>query len=69
MLWKAGRPFSERDHQNTSREDVAKTFGISMGTLYTYVSDKQEIFGLYPLARFMTVAGRYGISIVIRILP
>jgi len=43
VLREAGRAFSARGYHNTSLDDVARTLGISKGTLYNYVRDKQEI--------------------------
>jgi AcrR family transcriptional regulator len=43
VLREAGRAFSERGYHSTSLDDVAKALGVSKGTLYNYVKDKQEI--------------------------
>jgi len=51
VLREAGRAFSARGYHNTSLDDVAKTLGISKGTLYNYVRDKQEIlYAFHQLA-------------------
>lgn len=51
VLREAGRAFSKRGYHNTSLDDVAKALGISKGTLYNYVRDKQEIlFAFHQLA-------------------
>lgn len=43
VLKEAGRAFSKRGFHNTSLDDVAKALHVSKGTLYNYVTDKQEI--------------------------
>ncbi len=43
VLREAGRAFSERGYHSTSLDDVARALGVSKGTLYNYVKDKQEI--------------------------
>lgn len=43
VLREAGRAFSDRGYHGTSLDDVAKALGVSKGTLYNYVKDKQEI--------------------------
>lgn len=43
LLHEAGKAFSERGYHATSLDDVAKALGVSKGTLYNYVADKQEI--------------------------
>ena len=43
LLHEAGKAFSERGYHATSLDDVAKALGVSKGTLYNYVTDKQEI--------------------------
>ncbi len=51
VLREAGRAFSARGYHNTSLDDVAKALGISKGTLYNYVHDKQEIlYAFHQLA-------------------
>lgn len=45
ILKAAGSAFSKRGYHNTSLDDVAKSLGISKGTLYNYVRDKQDILG------------------------
>ena len=51
VLREAGRAFSKHGYHNTSLDDVAKALGISKGTLYNYVRDKQEIlFAFHQLA-------------------
>ena len=39
----AGKAFGKRGYHNTSLDDVAVALGVSKGTLYNYVKDKQEI--------------------------
>ena len=43
VIREAGRAFSKRGYHNTSLDDVAKSLQVSKGTLYNYVTDKQEI--------------------------
>ena len=43
VIREAARIMSRRGFHNTSLDEVAKVLGISKGTLYNYVSDKQEI--------------------------
>ena len=51
VLREAGRAFSRHGYHNTSLDDVARALGISKGTLYNYVRDKQEIlFAFHQLA-------------------
>ena len=51
VMREAGRAFSKRGYHNTSLDDVARALGISKGTLYNYVRDKQEIlFAFHQLA-------------------
>jgi len=51
VLREAGRAFSKYGYHNTSLDDVAKALGISKGTLYNYVRDKQEIlYAFHQLA-------------------
>ena len=51
VLRAAGRAFGRNGYHNTSLDDVAKSLGISKGTLYNYVRDKQEIlFAFHQLA-------------------
>lgn len=51
VLREAGRAFSVHGYHNTSLDDVARTLGISKGTLYNYVRDKQEIlYAFHQLA-------------------
>lgn len=51
VLREAGRAFSKHGYHNTSLDDVAHALGISKGTLYNYVRDKQEIlFAFHQLA-------------------
>ena len=51
VLREAGRAFSRCGYHNTSLDDVAKVLGISKGTLYNYVRDKQEIlYAFHQLA-------------------
>ena len=51
VLREAGRAFSKHGYHNTSLDDVAKALGISKGTLYNYVRDKQEIlYAFHQLA-------------------
>ena len=51
VLREAGRAFSQHGYHNTSLDDVARALGISKGTLYNYVRDKQEIlFAFHQLA-------------------
>jgi AcrR family transcriptional regulator len=52
VLKEAGRAFSKRGFHNTSLDDVARALGVSKGTLYNYVRDKQEIlFEFHNMAR------------------
>ena len=51
VLREAGRAFSRHGYHNTSLDDVARALGISKGTLYNYVRDKQEIlYAFHQLA-------------------
>lgn len=51
VLREAGQAFGRKGYHNTSLDDVAKALGISKGTLYNYVRDKQEIlFAFHQLA-------------------
>lgn len=51
VLHEASRAFSERGYHDTSLDDVAKALGVAKGTLYNYVTDKQEIlWELHQLA-------------------
>jgi len=51
VIHEAGKAFSERGYHDTSLDDIAKALGVSKGTLYNYVKDKQEIlFELHRLA-------------------
>ena len=51
VLRESGRLFSRRGYHNTSLSDVAKQLGVSKGTLYNYVKDKQEIlFEIHRMA-------------------
>jgi AcrR family transcriptional regulator len=43
VIREAARIMSRRGFHNTSLDEVAKVLGISKGTLYNYVRDKQEI--------------------------
>jgi AcrR family transcriptional regulator len=43
VIREAGRAFSKRGYHNTSLDDVARSLQVSKGTLYNYVTDKQEI--------------------------
>lgn len=43
VLRESGRLFSRQGYHNTSLEEIAAALGVSKGTLYNYVSDKQEI--------------------------
>jgi AcrR family transcriptional regulator len=43
VLREATRIISRRGFHNTSLDEIAEGLGISKGTLYNYVSDKQEI--------------------------
>ncbi len=43
VIREAARIMSRRGFHNTSLDEVAKVLGISKGTLYNYVDDKQEI--------------------------
>lgn len=43
VLRESGRLFNRRGFHNTSLSDVARHLDVSKGTLYNYVSDKQEI--------------------------
>ena len=43
VIREAARIMSRRGFHNTSLDEVAKVLGISKGTLYNYVNDKQEI--------------------------
>lgn len=43
VIREAARIMSRRGFHNTSLDEVAKVLGISKGTLYNYVKDKQEI--------------------------
>ena len=43
VLRESGRLFSRKGYHNTSLEEIASALGVSKGTLYNYVSDKQEI--------------------------
>lgn len=43
VLKESGRLFSRQGYHNTSLDDVAKELGVAKGTLYKYVTDKQEI--------------------------
>jgi len=52
ILKAAGSAFSKQGYHNTSLDDVAKSLGISKGTLYNYVRDKQDI-----LSEFHRLAG------------
>lgn len=51
VLREAGQAFGRKGYHNTSLDDVAKALGISKGTLYNYVRDKQEmLFAFHQLA-------------------
>lgn len=51
VLREAGQAFGRKGYHNTSLDDVARALGISKGTLYNYVRDKQEIlFAFHQLA-------------------
>ena len=43
VIREAARMISRQGFHNTSLDEVAKVLGISKGTLYNYVKDKQEI--------------------------
>lgn len=43
VIREAARIMSRRGFHNTSLDEIAKVLGISKGTLYNYVKDKQEI--------------------------
>ena len=43
VLRESGRLFNQRGFHNTSLSDVARHLDVSKGTLYNYVTDKQEI--------------------------
>ncbi|WP_374572238.1 TetR/AcrR family transcriptional regulator [Phenylobacterium sp.] len=43
VIRESGRIFSRRGYHNSSLEDVAKSLKVSKGTLYNYVTDKEEI--------------------------
>lgn len=43
VVKEAGLAFSRRGYHNTSLDDVAKALQVSKGTLYNYVTDKQDI--------------------------
>lgn len=43
VLRESGRLFNRRGFHNTSLSDVARHLDVSKGTLYNYVTDKQEI--------------------------
>ncbi|KRB82368.1 hypothetical protein ASE00_09880 [Sphingomonas sp. Root710] len=71
VIREAARIMSRRGFHNTSLDEVAKVLGISKGTLYNYVKDKQEILfechnialdlGLHA-AQFAKLAGGVGID-------
>ena len=51
VLRESGRLFSRNGYHNTSLDDVARSLGVSKGTLYNYVHDKQEIlFAFHNMA-------------------
>ncbi len=51
VLREAGRLFSRNGYHNTSLDEVASTLGVSKGTLYNYVTDKQDIlFSFHQMA-------------------
>ena len=50
VMREAGQAFGKRGYHNTSLDDVAKSLGVSKGTLYNYVKDKQEILWEFHLA-------------------
>ncbi len=51
VLREAGRAIGRKGYHNTSLDDVARALGISKGTLYNYVRDKQEIlFAFHQIA-------------------
>ena len=51
VLRESGRLFNKGGYHNTSLDDIAKALGVSKGTLYNYVSDKQEIlFAFHNMA-------------------
>ncbi|MGW0949484.1 TetR/AcrR family transcriptional regulator [Streptomyces sp. NPDC002623] len=43
VLREAALAFGRHGYHNTTLDDIAETLGISKGTLYNYVRDKQEI--------------------------
>ena len=43
VMRESGRLFNEKGYHNTSLDDIATALAVSKGTLYNYVSDKQEI--------------------------
>ena len=43
VLRESGRLFNRNGYHNTSLDDIALALGVSKGTLYNYVTDKQEI--------------------------
>ncbi len=43
VLRESGRLFNLNGYHNTSLDDIALALGVSKGTLYNYVADKQEI--------------------------
>ena len=49
VMREAGKAFGKRGYHNTSLDDVAKSLGVSKGTLYNYVKDKQEILWEFHL--------------------
>lgn len=51
VLRESGRLFSRNGYHNTSLDDIARSLGVSKGTLYNYVDDKQEIlFSFHNMA-------------------
>lgn len=43
VIRESARIFSRRGYHNASLDDVAKSLNVSKGTLYNYVTDKEEI--------------------------
>lgn len=51
VLRESGKLFSRNGYHNTSLDDIARSLGVSKGTLYNYVDDKQEIlFAFHNMA-------------------
>lgn len=51
VLRESGRLFARDGYHNTSLDDIARSLGVSKGTLYNYVEDKQEIlFAFHNMA-------------------